>query len=278
MNKIWSVVVISLLVCSSCSKETSVEVGQGAKGCQVSGMVVLDSITGQALYALNTLFNPMGKARALEAVDSIAKQIDLSQPFIYSKDSVLLGDGQFVLLDSLSRVKSLQVREDPTDPTSLNFVYTYKYDANGYLSEKTISTLQVPLTLATYTYTWTSGNLTRIEGKINLGLNSVRIFLAEMGYDSSVEPKNFIYIFPDAIESFLFLNALNYGKKNKHLIKSLTVFQYDQQGTQTDKAESTFMNATLNADKYVTQWTIKGDSMDPFGIFTGKMRFDYFCR
>ena len=278
MKNIWSSLALFILVFTSCTKETSVEVGEGAKGCQVSGMVVLDSTSGQALYALNTLFNTTGKARAIEAVDSITKQIDLTQPLIYNKDSVLMGDGQFILLDSLSRVKSLQVREDPTDPSSDLFVFKYKYDANGYLVEKTISTVQLPVALITYSYEWTAGNLTRIEGKLNMGLASVKVFLAEMGYDTSIEPKNFIYILPDAVESFLFLNAFNYGKKNKNLVKNLTVIYYDQQGAETDKYVSTFMDPQLNTDKYVTSWVVKGDSMDPFGIFTGKMRFDYFCR
>lgn len=278
MNKIWSGIVFLLLLLSSCSKETSVEAGAGSKGCQVSGMVLMDSITGKAVYSLNTKFNASGRATSIEAIDSLSGAVDLTQPLIYSKDSVLLGDGQFVLLDSLSRVKSLQVREDPSDPTSNWFVFKYKYDASGNLTEKTISTLQLPVALITYTYTWTAGNLTRIEGKLNMGLTSPRVFLAEMTYDATVEPKNFIYLFPDAVESFLFLNALNYGKKNKNLIKNLTVIYYDQQGVQTEKYVSTFVDAKLNADKYVTDWVIKGDSMDPFGIFVGKMRFDYFCR
>ena len=274
--------VISLItvLLTSCSKETSIEAGGGANGCRVKSMVLLDSVSGTPVYALNTLFSVIGKAQSIEAVDSITKQVELTQPFVYNKDSILLGDGQFIVLDSVNRVKRFQFLENPTDPNSNVFIYQYIYDANGYLMEKALSRPQSPpgTPLLKYTYTWSGGNLTRIEGRVNMGTSSVRIFLAEMAFDPALEPLNFMYIYPEATESFLFLNALNYAKKNTNLLKTMTIIYYDQQGAQTDKYVSTIVNPKLDNDRLVTEWTVNGDSFDPFGIFVGKTRFDYFCR
>lgn len=278
-KQLWAIVFLFFIAISSCTKETSVEIGAGeAAGCRVKGLVSMDTTAGIPIYALNTIFSSVGKAQSIEAVDSTTKQIDFTQPLVYSKDSVLFGNDQFIILDSINRVKTFQLLEDPTDITSEIFVFRYKYDANGYLSEKVLSTKQTNTPLLTYTYTWSAGNLTRVEGKINVGPIAVRVFLAELTYDTSVEPLNFIYIFPEASESFIYLNAFNYGKKNKNLLKSMTSIYYDQQGAQTDKYVTTIRNAKLTADKLVTEWIADGDSFDPYGIFVGKTRFDYFCR
>lgn len=278
-KQLWTGVLLMIIFFSSCTKETSVETGGGgAAGCRVKSLVLVDSTSGAAQYALNTLFNALAKAQTIEAVDSLSKQVDFTQPLVYNKDSILFGNDQYILLDSISRVKKFQLLEDPTDVTSQMYVFQYKYDANGYLLEKTLSTKQTAATVLNYAYTWVGGNLTRVEGKITVGTATIRVFLAELGYDTSIEPLNFIYIFPEATESFLYLNALNYGKKNKNLLKSMTIVYYDQQGIQTDKYVSTIRNAKLNADKQVTEWMVDGDSFDPYGIFLGKMRFDYFCR
>lgn len=277
-KQLWAGIFVFLIVLSSCSKETSVETSGTAAGCRVKSMVLVDSTTGAPDYALNTLFSAVAKAQVIEAVDSIAKQVDLSIPLVYNKDSILLGNGQYIQLDSLNRVKKYQLLEDETDPASKMYVIRYKYDGGGYLSERTVSLATDTAVLITYTYTWTGGNLTRIEGKVKTGTTSVRVYLSELTYDLAVVPLNFMYILPDATESFLYMNALNYGTKNKNLLKSMVRVYYDVTGAQTDSYVSNIRNAKLNADNQVTEWTVDGDSFDPYGIFVGKTRFDYFCR
>lgn len=277
---LWLSISLFTFLLNSCTKETSIELGGGANGCRIKSMVLLDSVSGQSVYAFNTLFTIIGKAQSIEAVDSITKQVELTQPFVYSKDSILLGDNQFLVLDSLNRIKKFQFLENATNPNSMVYIYQYTYDANGYLTEKALSNPQMPpgTPLIKYTFTWSGGNLIRVEGKINVANTSVRVFLSELAYDAAIEPLNFMYIFPEATESFLFLNAFNFGKKNKNLLKNMTIIYYDQQGAETDKYVSTIINPKLDGDRLVTEWTVTGDSFDPFGIFVGKTRFDYFCR
>jgi hypothetical protein len=262
----------------SCSKETSIEKqSQPFTGCKVGSIVALETTTGRALYAVNTLFSVGGVPREVEAIDSVTGRPDLIQPMDIRKDSVILSDGQYFLLDANGRVRKLQIREDPTDPTSDAYVFQYSYDPSGYLIEKRVSTPALPVTLVTYNYTWTNGNLTSVEGRLTAALNPVRIFLSELEYDLNVAPKDFIYVFPDGAESFMFSMAFDYGKKSVNLLKRMTVVYYDEQGVQTDAYASDFRDVKLSPEGYVQEWLVDGDSMDPFGIFAGRVRFDYFC-
>ena len=275
---IITVVLLLSTAIFSCSKETSVEKdNQPYKGCKVASMVALETATGKPLYALNTLFSAGGVPREIEAIDSVTGRPDFIQPMDIRKDSVILSDGQYFLLDANNRVRKLMIREDPTDPASDAFIFQYTYDLSGYLIEKKVSTPALPITLLTYNYTWTNGNLTSVEGRLTAALNPVRIFLADMQYDLNVTPKDFIYIFPDGAESFMFSMAFDYGKKNKNLLRRMTVVYYDDQGVQTDAYATDFRDVKLSPEGYVKEWLADGDSMDPFGIFAGRIRFDYFC-
>jgi hypothetical protein len=262
----------------SCTKETSIEKqNQPYNGCKVTSIVALESATGKPLYALNTLFSAGGVPREVEAIDSVTGRPDLIQPMDIRKDSVILSDGQYFLLDGNGRVRKLLIREDPTDPASDAYIFQYSYDPSGYLIEKRVSTPLLPVTLLTYSYTWINGNLTSVKGILTAALNPVQIFMSEMQYDLNVVPKDFIYLFPDGAESFMFSMAFDYGKKNKNLMRRMTVIYYDEQGVQTDAYATDFRDIQLSPEGYVKEWLVDGDSMDPFGIFAGRVRFDYFC-
>jgi hypothetical protein len=260
----------------SCSKEYSLEdAGAAARDCRVSSIIAVDDVSGQGVYAMNTRFNSGDLADFVELFDSVRNAADIAANLTYRADSVFSSENDAFALDASQRVKKHTAPLDPADPGGEKIIYEYQYDGNGYLVKKTISSSFFPVGQVVFTYTWTAGNLTGIEGDID-GLG--KFLTARMEYDLSKSPKNFIYIFPEGVENFLFINALNYGKKPANLIKTIQVEYFDDQGTPQFSYNTTIRDVVFSSDGYVQEWFVEGDSFDPLGIFVGKNKFTYSCK
>lgn len=264
------------IFCISCSKEFSLEqggelftVGGTGQNCIPSGILAVDSATGRGLYSLNTGFGFTGAASFVQAFDSVTSTIDFSTSFTYNKDTVFVGLKEYFVVDTSNRVKKFVYD---------TVIYNYKYDAAGYLTEKTIGYASFNVPLFTFTYQWTNGNLTSVIGVISfLSLNQ-KIFEAVMEYDISRTPKNFIQILPDGYETFPFIMGLDLGKKSTNLVSKINTTEFDNAGGVINNYESIIKNVKYSLDGYITEWYVEGDGFDADGLFKGRNKFSYYCR
>lgn len=272
------IALLSLLAFLSCSKEYSNENGDPTNICKISSIAVAeDALTSSGIYALNTKFNASNLASGVEAYDSTTNTTDFNTSLTYKGDTVFTTVNDFFVLDASKKVKKLFTPFDPSDPAGEKAVYEYKYDPGNYLSEKTISSASIPLPLVTFKYTWVAGNLTKVTGVVNAGLIPQKLLEANMEYDLSKQPRNFMYIFPDGFENFFYLNALDFGKKPTNLIKKISVSYFDDQGVPQGTFDTFISDVKFTNDGYVTEWYADGSSIDPIGIFIGRTLFGYKC-
>jgi|LakMenE18May11ns_1017448.scaffolds.fasta_scaffold9937886_4 hypothetical protein len=269
---------LPLFAILSCSKEYSNENGNPTNNCRISSIAeAADALTSSGIYALNTKFGAGNLASGVEAYDSTTNTADFTISFSYKGDTVFTTGNDFFVLDASKKVKKLFTPLDPSDPLGQIVVYEYKYDASNYLVEKTISAAGIPLALVTFKYTWVAGNLTKVTGVVNTGLTTEKLLEANMEYDLTKQPRNFMYIFPDGFENFFYLNAMDFGKKPTNLIKKISVVYFDDQGVSQGNFNTFISDVKFNPDGYVTEWYADGSSIDPTGIFLGRTLFGYKC-
>lgn len=275
IKSLFSIAIVVLFF-TSCSKELSLEqggnlelVGTPGQQCKISGILAVDSSSGRGLYNLFTGFTATGIASFVQAVDSVNTTIDFSTSFTYNKDTIFVGLKDYFVVDSINRVKRF---------VSDTLLYDYKYDANGYLTEKTFTYTTIGVPLITYSYQWTNGNLTNVSGVISfLGLNQ-KIFDAIMEYDGSKSATNFIAIFPEGYETFPYIMGIDLGKKSQNLVSKISITEFDDSGAVTNNYESIIKNVKYSLDGYIMEWYVEGDGFDALGLFSGRNKFSYFCR
>jgi hypothetical protein len=275
IKSLFSIIIVVLFF-TSCSKELSLEQGGnlelvGAPGqqCKISGIMAVDSASGKGLYNLFTGFNGTGVASFVQAVDSVNATIDFSTSFTYNKDTIFVGLNDYFVVDSLNRVKRF---------VSDTLLYDYKYDASGYLTEKTFTYTTLGIPLITYSYQWINGNLINVTGFVSfLGLNQ-KIFESIIEYDNSKVAKKFIAIFPEGYETFPFIMGLDLGKKSQNLVSKISITEFDNTGAVTNNYVSIIKNVKYSLDGYITEWYVEGDGFDALGLFSGRNKFSYFCR
>ncbi len=269
----------------SCSKEESIENGSNPGGtpggglgdnCRVNKIIAADSLTGKGEFSLFTIFNSSNQATRVEAYDSISLSLEASANLIYKGDTVRVGPNEYFVTDASKRISKYYSLLDPSDPSSDEYVYNYSYDAAGYLKEKTIALSAIPVPLAKFVYTWTGGNLVRIEGNTLIPGNSQKILTADMTYDAGKTAKNFIQVMPDAFETFLFILAVDIGKKSANVIRTISMTTYDN-GAAADTYNTTIKDVKFSTDGYITEWYAQGDSFDALGVFSGRTLFKYTC-
>lgn len=283
MKYLYAILLTSVLF--ACSKEKSIENGgnsgnnNGALGanCKVNNIILADSLTGKGLYSLFTSFQPGGRAEKIEAYDSTRFASDAIANLTYNGDTVRISATEYFVTDASKRVSKYYSLVDPSDPTSEIFVYTYTYDAAGYLREKSISLPSIPVPVVRFLYTWSGGNLVKIEGSSVLSGTNEKVLDATMTYDGSKTAKNFLLIMPDNFESFFYTMALDFGKKSTHVVKTISMTTYDENGAPADSYNTTIKNLVFSPDGYLTEWYAEGDSFDPLGIFGGRTLFKYSC-
>lgn len=279
--KIFQKLTIFLAIATlvSCSKEYSDEDGNASKNCRLASVAVAaDAISSNGLYAFNTKFGSNNIATGVEAYDSTTAAVDFGTPFTYKGDTVFTTVTDYFVLDATKKVRKLYTPIDPANPSGEKAVYDYKYDASGYLVEKTISSASIPLPLVTFKYTWVGGNLMKVVGTLNqLAGTGTKLLEANMEYDLTKQPRNFMYIFPDAFENFFYLNALDFGKRPTNLVKKISVAYFDNTGAPQGTFDTFISDVKMTSDGYVTEWYADGASFDPLGIFLGRTLFTYKC-
>jgi hypothetical protein len=132
------------------------------------------------------------------------------------------------------------------------------------------------ISYAEVNYTYTSGNLTHME-EVDL-TSGVTVNDADIQY-TGLQPKNYVYIFPDELKNPIFTQFLNFGARPINAVSKMTVRYYDLLGgTVLDSAVSNFSNYELSADKYVLRCTMTGDDQPSLPAEAGRLRFGYKCK
>jgi hypothetical protein len=273
------IAILPVLFLLSCAKEYSNESGGGiGKSCRLSNITVVNEQTGAGEYALNTRYDNTGKANYVELYDSVLNGTDIEIGIEYkTSDTLRTSNGDVLVLDANKRLKRLITPLDPTDPAGEKLYFDYKYNSSGYLTEKTLSTSSLPITLFQTIYTWTGGNLTKVESSSNLTGTKQKLLDVDLQYDLSKSPKNFIPIYPDAFESFLYVTSVDMGKPSTNLLKRISAVYYDDQGKPSPAVVSEISQAKFSNDGYLTEWVVDGGSFDALGLFAGKNSFTYKC-
>lgn len=263
----------------SCSKDYSNENGGGlGSNCRLSNITVMDDQTGQGVYALNTRYDNTGRSEYVELYDSILASVDYDISLDHrTSDTIRTSTGEVLVLDGSKRLKKLLTPLDPNDPGGEQLIYEYRYNGSGYLTEKVLSTSTIPLALFQTVYTWTGGNLTKVESSSNLTGTKQKLLDVNLEYDLTRSPKNFIPIYPDAFESFLYVTSVDMGKPSVNLLARVTVVYYDDQGNPSLPVVTEIIEAKFSNDGYLTEWYVSGSSFDALGLFIGRNTFTYKC-
>ena len=273
------IAILPVILLFSCAKEYSNESGGGlGSSCRLSNITVINDLTGAGEYALNTRYNNTGKANYVELYDSVLSSADYQVSIEYlASDTIITGNGDLLVLDANKRLKKLITLLDPTDPTGEKLIFDFKYNSSGYLTGKTLSTSTIPIALFQTAYTWTSGNLTKVGSSSNLTGSTQKLLDIDMQYDLSKSPRNFIPIYPEAFESFIYVTAVDMGKPSTNLLTRISAVYYDDQGNPSPAVVSEITQAKFSNDGYLTEWFVDGSSFDALGLFIGRNSFTYKC-
>ena len=272
-------VILPIVFLMSCAKEYSDESGGGVgRNCKLSNITVINDQTGAGEYALNTRYDNTGKTNYVELYDSVLSAVDYDFSVEYkTNDTLRISTGDVLVLDASKRLKRLITALDPTDPAGEKLIFDFKYNGSGYLTEKTLSTSTIPLALFQTVYTWTGGNLTKVASSSSLTGTKQKILDVDLQYDLSKSPKNFIPIYPDAFESFLYVTTVDMGKPSTNLLTRISAVYYDDQGNPSPAVVTEISQAKFSNDGYLTEWFVDGSSFDALGLFLGRNSFTYKC-
>jgi hypothetical protein len=284
MNRlIGSLAILCLVSLYSCKKEYSIENGYDpnnpplGNNCKLSGIIQADSATGIGLNSFTTTFDANFKGTYVVLWDSVQGSAQFSANLAYNGDTLRVDANEYFLLGTNKRTLSFHTHQNPADSTTPALDFLYTYDGGGYMTKKEVYINGINIPAVRFTYTWTSGNLTGVEGDIVVPGQEQKLFTATMEYDLSRTIKNFINIFPDGYEHAPYVMALDLGTKSKNPLTRMAATNYDSSGNATSTVATTFINQKYSADGYLLQWLAEGDA-PAIGILPpGLTKFHYTC-
>ncbi|WP_336515332.1 hypothetical protein [Pollutibacter soli] len=276
-----------IFILSACQKELSVEDGTpiipppGGTGtignnCKLQQILAINPANSAGLYSIYTQFNSAGVATKVEGFDSTTSTMDFEASFIYTGDTIRVSPVELFLTDAQKRVKAFHTVDNSGSAIDSAY-FAYAYNGEGYLISKTAFLVGIPFPLAVFTYTWSGGNLVAVKAVSNLTGSDQKVFEASLEYDGNAVAKNFIPVYPDGIESSLYIMGLNIGKPSRNLVKKVVATTYDENGNVDSTLTSTYSDYKYSSDGYLIEWTVGGDLLGGSPFFTGRSAFKYYC-
>jgi hypothetical protein len=283
MKKIFFPALAFAVLVASCAKEVSLENGGTANpniigaDCRISSIAYSDVASGVGLGSVTATINASDRAVDITDFDSLNFTINKNVVPVYKNDTVFLNANEYYLLSPTTlRVNQFHSLLDPTDPSSLQIDVLYTYNASGSLIKKESLYTATGTTYAEVNYTYSGTNLTHME-EVDL-TSGVTVNDADIEY-TGLQPKNYVYIFPDELRNPILTQFLNFGTRPINAVSKMTVRYYDLLGgTVLDSAVSSFGNYELSADRYVLRCTMTGDDQPSLPAEAGKLRFGYKCK
>jgi hypothetical protein len=283
MNKLRPLLFAAILFSFiSCEKEYSLENGNTADeliigpDCRISKIVYTDTAAKIGLGSIAADINSLDIVTRITRFDSVSNTIEFIAAPVYTNDSVYINADEYFVVDINKRISKLHALLDPTDPFSLQYEVFYSYNPAGYLVTKTY-VLSITPTVPFYevTYTYTAGNLTHMTG-IDKS-NDELVTDADMDYYGNINPRRYIYIFPDEEGYADFNQFFNFGLKNNNAIRKLKIRNYDPGNVLRDSSVSTFSNYIISKDNYVL--SVQMDTVQhSIPALAGKLSFSYKCK
>ena len=281
-----TIVLVTVLLLSSCQKEYSSEAGNTNAGggtiigadCRISKIAYNDSATGAAIGTISAIINANDNATDVTIFDSVSLTINFNSAPQYFTDTVAIDPDQYFIADiTTKRIKQLHGLIDPTVPGSPEFDVTYTYDVAGYLINKSYTYSLLPgFPYQTVAYTYSGGNLIKMITKDEFTTDVIKD--ADLSYYTSIAPKNYLYLFPDEDTYAGFNQFYNFGKKPTNAVKSLKLRYYDPGNILVDSAVSTFGSYIMSRDNYVLSAYMLGNNQGSIPATKGKLSFSYKCK
>jgi hypothetical protein len=268
----------------SCGKEYSLE-NSGNFGsdlivgfdCRISKIVYTDTSANTNLGSIAADINSIDIVNRINKYDSLSNIIEYLALPTYSNDTVFINGDEYFITDANRRINKMHGLVDPTNPASLQFDVFYVYDAAGHLINKNYFLTGAPAFMYyQVTYTYTNGNLTRMEAR-DLVSGDLNID-ADLSFFTNIVPKNYLYIFPDEKNYYHFNQFYNFGLKNYNAVKKITVRNYDPGNVVRDSTVSNFSNYIMSRDTYVLSVQMAGDEQLSIPAPAAKLSFYYHCK
>lgn len=267
----------------SCSKEKSFEIidNEPSMGdnCKITTVVPSDSTTGKGLGSYNIILGTNKLTTGLQLYDSITQTLHFSTQFTYVADTIRIGTGDYFIKDANGRVKEFYTHAVPGDLTSEAYIYKYYYDQAGFLATKNWYVVSTSTTIPVfaYTYTWQNGNLIKVTATEATGDKRTAL-TAELTYNTSLKPKNFMYVFPEADELAAYVFSVDLGNRATNIPTHVTVKVYDETGAVTDTYNTQYSSHKLSPEGYVLEFYASGDNVDGLLLISeGLIKFKYTC-
>lgn len=288
-NNSLKYIVVLLAVLISCGKNSDAPSGGGNGGggnggggdkdtaCIISTISQVNSGTGTE-SSLSAFYNSNYQVIKLIVYDSVAKTKNFEADFNYvTVDSVRIDSYQYIILDGNKRVIRFVTKSDMSDVKNADdYLFVYTYNSDGYLIKKELHINgSAPANFST-AYTYTNSQLTGcIMTAPSAG--NLKILESTLSYDNSVNTKNWIYTFPDALEGYMYFTALNFGKRVSNPLKKVITKIYDPASASLlDTWTTNYGNYKID-NGYVVSGEANGDLQQGIAAFYGKTNFNYDC-
>jgi hypothetical protein len=279
---------IILVAFLSCSKGNDTPTGGGNNGggsssnkdtnCVITTISQVNSGAGTE-SSLSAFYNSNYDLTKLTIYDSVHKAENFEASFSYvTADSVRIDAYRYLLLDANKRVIRFVTKADMSNAAQAdNYVFEYTYNATGYLVTKKLFINGSTKANFSTTYNYTNNQLTGCI-MTTPSSGSLKVLEATLSYDNSVNIKNWIYAFPDAMEGYQYLTVLNFGNRTANPLKRVVTKIYDpRSGSLIDTWTTDYGNYKIDANGYVLSGEATGDLQQGIATFYGKTDFYYAC-
>jgi hypothetical protein len=246
--------------------------------CIISTISQVNSGAGTE-SSLSVSYNSNYDVTKIIVYDSVNKVKDFEADFNYIRaDSVRIDQYQYLILDGNKRVTRFKTKSDMNDPeNSDDYLFEYTYNSAGNLKTKNLYVNGSQLPNFSTTYTYTNGLLTSCVMKATSSGN-LKVLESNLKYDNSIKIKNWIYTFPDAIEGYMYLTALNFGNRSVNPLKQVVTKIYDpSSGTLLDTWTTNYGSYKVDDYGHVLSGEANGDLQQGIAAFYGKTNFYYDC-
>jgi hypothetical protein len=249
-----SIVDAVTITAGSCTKREVVFPAPGTL-CRLSNIAFYDPVNNTAEGSITSFFNASNKVIKIQVFDSVQSSLDAEFNLSYATNRINVDAQQYFNLGPGERIQEFHGFVEPMDNTSPEGIFSYQYDASGYMTKCLVALKAFPtIPVLDLTYTWTGGNLTRIEIK-QAGTNEKTVI--EYQYDLTKQARSFLCFFPNS-ELILFQTAINYGKNSTNLVVKSTIKDYDASGAVINTEVADFGSHVYDANGYIRSFVITG--------------------
>lgn len=249
------------------------------KNCIVLGIMQKNSGSTPE-FSLSITYNSNLIPTKILAYDSLTNVRIFEASLAYiSSDSIIIDKHQYIRLDNNKRVVRFKTKENIEKPTSSDdYLFEYKYNAEGYLIVKNLFINGASIPTYSTTYTYSNGLLTNCL-MVLTNIGSKKVLESTITYDDKISPKTMFYVFPDGFENYYYSQALNFGSRPTRPPKQIITKVYDPAINRLlDTWKTDYIGYVLDGNGYITFANVTGDQQQGMPEFFGRTSFQYRCQ